>query len=327
MIPPRAGRFGRPSTTHLQRVIDPLRLRLLLEVDRLGSITRAARACSMAQPTASTHLRTLERAVGHQLVERSGRATRLTDAGRLLAEHAAVVVHALEELEAELAALAGAETGSLRLASCDSFGNYVLPPVLRAFARERPRAEIHVRVGSSGEVVRAVARGEAHLGIAGQTRRSERVVAESLLRDELVWVVSARTQAGPRTVADLPALTLIVPGSESSTRATTERILGRLAGRPGHIVELDSVEAVKRAVRSELGIALVSRLSVADELATGELLEVHFLGAGDASRTIEILHSAQRTPTPLEQVFKQILRQHCADLRWSTRPRNAATEE
>jgi DNA-binding transcriptional LysR family regulator len=238
-----------------------------------------------------------------------------------------VVVHALEELEAELAALAGAETGSLRLASCDSFGNYVLPSVLRAFARERPRAEIHVRVGSSGEVVRAVARGEAHLGIAGQTRRSERVVAESLLRDELVWVVSARAQAGPRTVADLPALTLIVPGSESSTRATTERILGRLAGRPGHIVELDSVEAVKRAVRSELGIALVSRLSVTDELATGELLEVHFLGAGDASRTIEILHSAQRTPTPLEQVFKQILRQHCADLRRSTRPRNAATEE
>ncbi len=64
------GRGARPPTgqnPHLQRVLDPLRLRLLLEVDRFGSITRAAEACSMGQPTASTHLRILESAVGHRL--------------------------------------------------------------------------------------------------------------------------------------------------------------------------------------------------------------------------------------------------------------------
>lgn len=271
----------------------------------------------MAQPTASTHLRTLESAVGHRLVERAGRATRLTDAGRLLARHAAVVVAALEELEEELAALDGAVTGSLVLACCDSFGDYVLPAMLRTFAHERPRADIRIHVGPSGDVVRAVARGDAHLGIAGQTRRSENVHAEPLLRDELAWVASGRSAAVAG--ADVHDVTLIVPGRESSTRAMTERLLGRARSRPARVLELDSLEAVKRAVRSEVGVALLSRLAVADELAAGDLREIKFLGGPGVVRTIDILRSAQRQPTPLEQAFERALRLHCAAMQAPSR--------
>jgi LysR family transcriptional regulator, transcriptional activator of the cysJI operon len=317
----RSGWVGRRST-HLQRVIDPLRLRLLLEVDRLGSITRAAEACSMAQPTASTHLRTLEAALGHRLVERAGRATRLTDAGRLLARHAAVVVAALEELEEELVALDGAVTGSLVLACCDSFGDYVLPAMLRTFAHERPRADIRIHVGPSGDVVRAVARGDAHLGIAGQTRRSENVHAEPLLRDELAWVACGRPAALPSV--DVHDVTLIVPARESSTRAMTERLLGRSRSRPARVLELDSLEAVKRAVRSEVGVALLSRLAVADELAAGDLREIRFLGGPGVVRTIDILRSEHRQPTPLEQALEQALRLHCDTMRSPLRHATAA---
>jgi molybdate transport repressor ModE-like protein len=324
----RKGWLGRRSTTHLQRVIDPLRLRLLLEVDRLGSITRAAEACSMAQPTASTHLRTLETAVGHRLVERAGRATRLTDAGRLLARHAAIVVSALEELEEELAALDGAVTGSLVLASCDTFGNYVLPTFLRTFAHDRPRADIRVWIGPSGAVVRTVARGDAHLGIAGQTRRREVVLAEPLLRDELAWVAPGRSLAVPRVVslAGVNDLTLIVPGRESSTRAITERIFSRISYRPARLLELDSVEAVKRAVRAGIGIALLSRLAVADELAAGDLREIQIVGATGAARMIEIVRAEHRPPTPLEQVFEQALRRQCAAMPTSSGGAAAAAD-
>lgn len=324
----RSGWLGRRSTAHLQRVIDPLRLRLLLEVDRLGSITHAAEACAMAQPTASTHLRTLEAAIGHRLVERAGRATRLTDAGRLLARHAAVVVSALEELEQELAALDGAVTGSLVLASCDTVGNYVLPTVLRTFAQDRPRADIRVWIGPSGEVVQAVARGDAHLGIAGQTRRSEIVLAEPLLRDELAWVAPGAPLTVPRAVAlpDVNDLTLVVPGRESSTRAITERVFSRISCRPARLLELDSVEAVKRAVRAGIGIALLSRLAVADELAAGDLREIQVLGAADTARMIEILRAEHRLPSPLEQLFEQALRRHCAGMRMSSGGEAAAAD-
>jgi DNA-binding transcriptional LysR family regulator len=305
------------SRIYMQRVIHPLRLRLLVEVDRLGSITHAAAACSMGQSTASTHLHTLEAALGHRLTERVGRATRLTDAGRLLARHAATVLSTLDGLEEELAALDGAITGTLFIASCDAFGNYVLPGMLGAFAAERPGAEIRVRIASSGEVARAVACGDANLGIAGQTAgTTDGVVAEPLLRDELVWIAPSRVDAVPRVMSglDIEGRVLIVPGRESGTGSIVDRILDRLGHRPARRLELESLEAVKRAVRAEVGIALVSRLAVADELAAGQLRVIELPGEESVAGTIEILRREHHDLTPLEQVFEHVLRLRCARL-------------
>src|SRR4051812_13177467 len=96
---------------HMQRILDPLRLRLVLEVDRHGSISAAAEACAISQPAASMHLRKLETAMRHRMYERAGRGTRLTDAGRVLARSAAIVLSTLEGLEQELAALDSGVTG------------------------------------------------------------------------------------------------------------------------------------------------------------------------------------------------------------------------
>src|ERR671919_2784004 len=68
--------------------LDPARLRLLVEVQRRGSISAAADACRMGQPSATKHLQTLEAAVGDKLVERHGRSSRLTEAGEVVAAHA-----------------------------------------------------------------------------------------------------------------------------------------------------------------------------------------------------------------------------------------------
>jgi molybdate transport repressor ModE-like protein len=189
---------GEGIRSPLQRVIDPLRLQLVVEVGRHGSITRAADACGIGQPTASAHLRTLETAAGQPLFVRAGRGTRLTDAGRVVAEHAAIVLSALESLHDELRAMSGAQAGTLRLAACSEFGNYVLPRVLSQFVSERERVEIRVHVAPSAEVARLVAEGEVELGVAGETRRAEGVTAERLMRDELVGIAPRGTPAFTR---------------------------------------------------------------------------------------------------------------------------------
>jgi molybdate transport repressor ModE-like protein len=309
-----ADRFGSvPVRVHqrspLQRAIDPLRLQLVLEVGRHGSITRAADACGIGQPTASAHLRTLEAAAGQPLFVRAGRGTRLTDAGRVMAEHAAVVLSALEGLHEELSALGAAQAGTLRVAACGDFGNYVLPRALSAFAAERPRVEIRIAIAPSGEVQSAVARGDADIGVAGEMRRFEDLDGERLLRDELIGI-------GPR---DLPLIgpphlrnmTLLVTTTASSTRAHTERLLARI-GRPGRRVELGSVEAVKRAVAAGVGIAFVSQLAASEELERGELRAFAFRDAGPSERWLEVLRARHRRPTPLAQAFEHALRAFCA---------------
>jgi molybdate transport repressor ModE-like protein len=293
----------------LQRVIDPLRLQLVIEVGRHGSITRAAEACGIGQPTASAHLRTLESAAGQPLFVRAGRGTRLTDAGRVMAEHAAVVLSALESLHNELGALSGAQAGTLRLAVCEEFGIYVLPGVLARFTRERERVEIRVRLAPSAEVARLVANNEVELGIAGDTGRTEGVAGERLMRDELIGIGPPGLTA--MTPFALQRMTLIVPPAGSSTRAQTERVLAR-TGHPARVVEVGSVEAVKRAVAADVGIAFVSLLAAAGELERGELQAFGFRGSGPMERWLHLLRAPHRRPLPLARAFELTLRAVCA---------------
>src|SRR5581483_2666744 len=101
------------APTILRELWDTTRMRLLVEIDRRGSLSGAAEAIGIGQPSASQHLR---------LVERSGRGSRLTEAGRILAAHAADALAALGAAEEELAALSGLRTGTIRLGASTAPG-------------------------------------------------------------------------------------------------------------------------------------------------------------------------------------------------------------
>ncbi|MBW3606878.1 MAG: LysR family transcriptional regulator [Actinobacteria bacterium] len=122
--------------------LEPARLRLLVEVGRRGSVSAAADVCRMGQPSASKHLKTLEAAVGVKLVERDGRTSRLTDAGRIVATHAARVLDTFEAMEEELRALRGGHAGSVSIAASTTPGAYVLPSVLKCFAERHPGVDV-----------------------------------------------------------------------------------------------------------------------------------------------------------------------------------------
>src|ERR687887_1839680 len=147
--------------------LDPSRLRLLVEVGRRGSISAAADACRIGQPSATKHLQTLEAAVGARLVERQGRASRLTEAGQVVAAHGQRVLDTLEGMHEELRALDGAERGTLSLAASTTPGSYVLPSILQCFAERHPAVDVDVVIGSSRWVAERVARREVAVGLAG----------------------------------------------------------------------------------------------------------------------------------------------------------------
>src|ERR671930_215698 len=148
--------------------MDPGRLRLLVEVGRRGSISAAAEACRIGQPSATKHLQTLEAAVGAKLLERHGRASRLTEAGEVVAVHAQRVLDTLEGMHEELRALRGAKRGTLSLAASTTPGSYVLPSILQCFAEQHPGVDVDVVIGSSRWVAAQVAERAVSIGIAGE---------------------------------------------------------------------------------------------------------------------------------------------------------------
>jgi molybdate transport repressor ModE-like protein len=286
--------------------VEPLRLRLLVELGRRGSISAAADACRMGQPSATKHLQTLEAAVGERLVERAGRASRLTEAGEIVATHGARVLDTLDAMQQELQALRGAERGTLALAASTTPGSYVLPSILQCFAERHPGVDVDVVIGSSTWVVRQVTLRTVSIGLAGEVELPDGVVAEPFLDDEIVGIAAPghlRIRHGRVRAEDLAGETLLVREHGSSTRAVSERGLLRAGCRPEKRWELDSNEAIKRSVAAGLGIGFVSRLVVADELVRGEVVAFALEGTEPLRRSVYLVRPGDRDPTPAERAF------------------------
>jgi len=291
--------------------LDPQRLRLLVEVKRHGSISGGADACRMGQPSATKHLQTLEAAVGARLLERAGRATRLTEAGEIVASHALRVLDTLEAMGEELRALAGAERGTLTLAASTTPGSYVLPSILQCFADAHPGVHVDVVIGSSTWVAERVAHRDVSLGLAGEVPLPDGVAAEPFLDDEVIGIAAPGTVGKTVTPAQLADKTLLVRERGSSTRAVAERYLTRAGYHPVKRWELDSNEAIKRSVAAGLGIGFVSKLVAEDELGRGELVQFAVEGVEPMRRSVYLLRPDGRDPTPSERAFIQTLCSCC----------------
>jgi molybdate transport repressor ModE-like protein len=291
--------------------LEPQRLRLLVEVKRHGSISAGAEACRMGQPSATKHLQTLEAAVGAKLVERNGRATRLTEAGEVVAAHALRVLDTLAAMGEELRALEGAERGTLVLAASTTPGSYVLPSILQCFADRHPRVDVDVVIGSSAWVAQRVAMREVSLGLAGEVPLPDGVTAEPFLDDEVIGIAAPGTVADAVAPEDLAGRTLLVRERGSSTRAVAERYLTRAGYHAAKRWELDSNEAIKRSVAAGLGVGFVSKLVAEDELRRGELVRFDVEGAAPMWRSVYLLRPDGREPTPSERAFVQTLCSCC----------------
>src|SRR5437588_6366140 len=176
------------ATSTLRELWDTTRMRLLVEIERQGSVSAAAAAIGIGQPSASQHLRLLEAAAGQRLVERTGRGSRLTDAGQVLAARAAQALASLGAAEEELGALAGLETGTIHLGASTAPGVYLLPDTLGCFRRDYPGVTVEVEVAASNEILKRLISGRVQLALVGANSAGERIELDPFLEDEIVGV-------------------------------------------------------------------------------------------------------------------------------------------
>jgi molybdate transport repressor ModE-like protein len=303
------------ADTRLSLLWDTTRLRLLVEIDQQGSVSAAARAVGIGQPSASEHLRLLETAAGQRLVERNGRGSRLTDAGRVLALHAGQALQTLRAGEEELQALAGLDTGTIHLGASTTPGVYLLPDTLGCFRRDHPNVTVEVEISSTGEVLERLLGGRVHLALVGDAEADERIVLEPFLKDEIVGIAKPQLLPivrGRVRASALAAMTLLVREPRSSTRRVSDRSLATAGVEPAQVWELDSSEAIKRAAREGLGVAFLSRYAVAEEIERGELESFRLAGRPPMQRHLHVARLARRPLAPSERGFVATLTRCCA---------------
>jgi molybdate transport repressor ModE-like protein len=290
--------------------IHPIRLRLLLEIERTRSISAAAQACGIGQPSASMHVRNLEATLGHRLVTRSGRGSSLTPAGRVVVPHAARMLAALDGMRRAVDALGGGGRGELTIAASHMPSAVLIPPILRRLIEDHPSLAVELRTLTSEAVVQEVARGEVDVGIAGEVPAPAPVARREITVDELMGIASPgllEANNGWISVEQLAQHRLLLGVAGSSTRTVAERCLASVGYRAESVWELDSLESITRGVEQGLGVSFLSRLLVADKLDGQALIAFRVWGVAQMLRPIQALRYTAKELTPEASAFMSLL--------------------
>lgn len=268
---PAAARAATSFPPGLQRAprVSLVQLRSLEAVVRLGGVGRAARALHLAQPTVSTQLRELAAALGLTLFEPQGRGLVATAVAERLAQAARAMGAAWQSFEDDAAALQGLRRGRLRIAAVTTT-EYFLPDLLGPFARQYPGIEIELAVENRGAVVARLERGDDELAAMMLPPAHLPLARWPFLENPLVLIAAADHPLAARRrlkLADLTAEPLLVREPGSGTRAAAEQAFAEhgVDWRPR--MALGSNEAIKHAVRAGLGLAVLSRHTLADDPA------------------------------------------------------------
>ncbi|WP_407342036.1 LysR family transcriptional regulator [Pengzhenrongella phosphoraccumulans] len=291
------------STHH--PTLDLEALRVLTLVADLGSISAAARAVQISQPSASKRIQVLERQLGLELLERRTRGAQLTDHGRMVTGWCRVVVEATDALVTGSQALAARAAEQLSIGASQTIAEYLAPTWLGQFRRRGGKPDVHLRVANSQGVIAALRAREIALGFVETPAIPVDLVSRTVARDRLVLVASPdhplarrRRPVGRDELATMP---LASREDGSGTRDTLHVAMGHTLVPPA--VELDSNAAVKVLVGSGAYPAVISELAVANELRDGRLVEIP-LADVDLSRS---LNAVWRRGTRLDAAAAQFL--------------------
>ena len=281
------------------------------------SFSQAAEQLGVTQPAVSLQIRSLEKRLGVQLVDRSGRRVEPTEAGRRLYRSAQRLLAAEEQLLAELGEeVEGELTGRLEIGASTGPGGTVLPVALGEFQRLHPDVQVALSVSDTQRVIEQVARRELELGVVGAVRRQRGVVFEPFFRDEVVLAVPRGHPFAGRTVTleELKQEPIVLMQEGAGVRQVIDDELREAGIRLRDLdvrLELGLQESARSAVLAGYGVTFISRAAVEADVGAGTLAISRVEGL-DASREISLVRASGRAETRVGQAFVDFARTRLA---------------
>ncbi|GEO24428.1 LysR family transcriptional regulator [Alicyclobacillus acidoterrestris] len=274
------------------------------------TVSAAAEVLHTTQPTVTRQIQQLERTLGTTLFDRVGKRLILTRAGAKVYDTARELLQTQTRLLDALSELTDPEQGTVRLGSGLTPCIYLLPNVIANYAAEHPAVRFHIVTGSSKEVTERLVRREIDLAfVTTPPADRDQFTAMPLWRDELCVVVApSHPQAGVRcSVGDMAEMPLILMRSDSGLRQIVDQKLGARQEGLRAVVETDSLEAISRFVQAGLGMAVLPKSAVADDVAQGRLAIVTLTDATLGARTITALTRRSSGLPAVTAAFVQFL--------------------
>ncbi len=250
-------------------------LKAFLAIAEAKTFTAGARRVNVTQAAISMQIRQLEDEVGLPIFTRTPRRVILTEAGEYLLERARKILREHDSALAEIAEVAGAEYGRLRIGSASgTFAMNQLPRIMSGLREKFPHAELTVSAGTSEKLVDKMMHGEIDTAFVSLPVENLNVTTESLFSDEIVAIAHPKHPLAKEkfiSAASLAGEKLILGERGGNTRRMIDEFFNAANVRPNITMELSRQEAINKMVENNLGVGMAGAKSVAPDIREGKL--------------------------------------------------------
>ena len=258
-------------------------LRAFVAIAESGTFTAGAVRVHVTQAAISMQIRQLETEIGARVFVRAPRHVILTEAGEHLLHRARQILREHDAALEEIAELAGAERGRLRIGSASAMVlTDQLPRILKELRRQHPGAEISVTSGTSEALVEQIVAGELDIAFVSLPVDVRGIQTDRLSDDQLVAIASPRHKlAKQKTISayTLAGEKLILGERGGNTRRLIDQFFAQAGVSLKVSMELSRQAAIRRMVEEDMGVGIVPLQSVKDEVESGKLVRWWIEGA------------------------------------------------
>lgn len=286
-------------------------LRILKAIAAEGSFKRAADSLYVSQPAVSLQVQNLERQLNVPLFDRGGRRAQLTEAGHLLLSYGEKILSLCQETCRAIEDLQNLRGGTLIIGASQTTGTYMLPRMIGLFREKYPDVSVQLHVHSTRRTAWSVVNGQIDLAIVGGEIAPELMSALEIVpyaEDELALIVPTSHEFAQRETIlkeDLYSLKFISLDAQSTIRKVIDQVLTRCGIDTNNLqleMELSSIEAIKNAVQSGLGVAFVSTSAIEKELQMGVIKRVK-IDQVIVKRTLSVIYNPNRYRSKAAEAF------------------------
>jgi DNA-binding transcriptional LysR family regulator len=283
-------------------------LRVFLTVATEKSFSRAAEKLLRTQPAISLSIQRLESELGEKLIDRSAKDMLLTAAGKVVLEYARRYENLQGDLENAIAELRDKSAGRLTIGANESSTLYLLDHIER-YRDRYPKIKVQIRRSLSSKIPSELIDGDLELGILTYDPEDERLITTVIYTDHLSFIVSPSHRFASRpeiSITELGEETFIAHNVVSPYRALVLREFQRQKVPLNMDLEMPTVEAIRKMVQRNEGVAFLPRMCVNDELTHGILCEVK-VKEMKVDRQIRLAYPARRVLSHAAEAFLEVV--------------------
>ncbi len=292
--------------------MDIHQLKIFVSVFKNKSFSKASGELYLTQPTISDHIKSLEEELNCKLFDRLGRTIVPTKEAEVLYSHALDIIEKAKSIKDSIGQLKKEISGELVIGASTIPGTYLLPFMLADFQKMYPSVSFQIIISDSKGIIEKISKHELLLGIVGSKIFNSQIDYIPFLEDELIVVSShTLTNEDQLTLKKLIKLPMLLREEGSGTRKETEKIFHEKGISINDINVtgiFGSTDAIKQAVKAGLGISILSRLSVRDELKYGIFKEIKLTDTKMRRKFYIVTHKKRTLPISYN-LFLDFLRQ------------------